>query len=230
MKEKVLFSWSGGKDSALALFKLLQDDAFEVIALFTTLNDTFKRISMHGVREELLDDQAAAIGLPLVKMYVHEGTNSEYEKRMEELLLKYKADGVNKVVFGDIFLEDLRIYREQNLAKVGMQAYFPLWGKETSALLREFWDLNFRTIICCVNDAFFNENDVGLELDQQFISLLPDGVDPCGENGEFHTFCYDGPLFKNKIAFLIGEKTHRPLDPSLVQGKTKGFWYCDLIA
>ena len=126
MKEKAIFCWSGGKDSALALYKICLEDKFEVVALLTTLNSTFKRISMHGVREKLLEQQAASIGLPLIKMYVKEGTNLEYEKEMEVLLLKYKAQGITKVVFGDIFLEDLRTYRENNLLKVELKAEFPL--------------------------------------------------------------------------------------------------------
>ena len=128
-KEKAIFCWSGGKDSALALYKVRLEQKYEVVVLLTTLNETFKRISMHGVREALLEEQAASIGLPLVKMFVKEGTNTEYEKEMETVLLKYKAMGVTTVIFGDIFLEDLRSYRENNLSKVGLKALFPLWKK-----------------------------------------------------------------------------------------------------
>lgn len=129
MKEKALFCWSGGKDSAMALHHVLEEGKYEVVALLTTLNLTFKRISMHGVREELLEQQVKAIGLPLLKVYVSEGTNTEYEQAMEKLLLEQKAKGVTKVIFGDIFLEDLRAYREKNLEKVGLNAVFPLWKK-----------------------------------------------------------------------------------------------------
>lgn len=233
-KEKVLFCWSGGKDSALALYKVILEDRYEILALLTTLNETLKRVSMHGVREELLKQQAISIGLPLVKMYVNEGTNAEYENEMEVVLLEYKAKGVSKIIFGDIFLEDLRLYRENNLSKVGLHAEFPLWKKNTKELINEFIKLNFKTITCCVNDAYLNEYKVGVEVDSEFIKSLPENVDLCGENGEFHTFCYDGPIFKTPIRFLIGEKIYKPLEIKKMEGDleksaTKGFWFCDLI-
>ena len=231
-KEKVIFCWSGGKDSALALYTVLQENNYEVIALLTTLNAQFKRVSMHGVREELLDKQAESIGLPLIKMYVSEGTNTEYEKTMEALLLQYKSKGVTKVIFGDIFLEDLRTYRENNLAKVGLKAEFPLWKRNTKELIHEFLELGFKTITCCVNDAYLNEDTVGVEIDANFIKTLPVNVDPCGENGEYHTFCFDGPLFKTPIKFLVGEKIYKPLEiktSDLNPSATKGFWYCELV-
>lgn len=231
-KEKVIFCWSGGKDSALALYTVLQDKRYEVIALLTTLNAQFKRVSMHGVREELLNKQAESIGLPLIKMFVKEGTNTEYENAMEALLLKYRKQGVTKIVFGDIFLEDLRAYRENNLAKAGMSAEFPLWKRDTKELIKEFLKLNFKTITCCVNDAFLNEGSVGVEIDSGFINTLPENVDPCGENGEFHTFCFAGPIFKIPIKFLIGEKVYKPLElknSGSDQISTKGFWFCELV-
>ncbi len=228
-KDKVIFYWSGGKDSALALYKVLNDESLEVIALLTTLNENFQRVSMHGVRVVLLDEQAQKIGLPLVKMYVKEGTNTEYENEMEKILLYFKAQGVTKVVYGDIFLEDLRTYRESNLNKIGMQALFPLWKKDTSILVNEFLRLGFKTIVCCVNDASLNDKKVGVELNADYLNELPKEVDPCGENGEFHTFCYDGPIFKEPVQFSIGEKIYKSLDQVSVSSKTKGFWYCDLI-
>jgi uncharacterized protein (TIGR00290 family) len=234
MKPKVLFCWSGGKDSALALYKILQQDTYEVLALFTTLNGQFKRVSMHGVREDLLDQQAAAIDLPLVKMYVSEGTNTEYEQAMEALLLQYKALGVSKIIFGDIFLEDLRIYRENNLSKIGLTAEFPLWKRDTKELIIEFLQLGFKTITCCVNDAYLDEQKVGVEITEEFIKSLPANVDPCGENGEYHTFCFDGPIFKSPVAFNIGEKVYKPLEiksTDLNSGTplTSGFWFCELL-
>ena len=236
MKPKVIFCWSGGKDSSLALFKVLRENNYEVIALLTTLNAQFKRISMHGVCEDLLDMQASSIGIPLIKMYVSEGTNAEYEKNMETLLLQYKAKGVTKVIFGDIFLEDLRAYRENNLAKVDLEAVFPLWKKDTKQLIIEFLALGFKTITCCVNDGYLGKDKVGAELTADFIETLPVNVDPCGENGEFHTFCYDGPLFKSPIKFNVGDKIYRPLeikkskDCTLVSNiTTKGFWFCELL-
>jgi uncharacterized protein (TIGR00290 family) len=231
-KEKCIFCWSGGKDSALALYKVLHADIYEVVALLTTLNAPFKRVSIHGVREELLEQQAESIGLPLIKMYVSQGTNSEYESEMESVLLKYKVRGVTKVIFGDIFLEDLRKYRENNLLKVGLVAEFPLWKRDTKELIEEFLGLDFKTIVCCVNDFYLNENDVGKEIDFEFIKKLPQLVDPCGENGEYHSFCYSGPIFKKQIDFSLGEKVYKPLAENVSEEKNvspKGFWYIDLI-
>ena len=232
LKEKCIFCWSGGKDSALALYKVLQSNKYEVVALLTTLNASFSRVSMHGVREELLEKQAESIGLPLIKMYVSEGTNSEYESEMESILLKYKVQGVTKVIFGDIFLKDLRKYRENNLLKVGLVAEFPLWMRDTKELIQEFLGLDFKTIVCCVNDSYLNENNVGVQIDEEFIKKLPKEVDPCGENGEYHSFCYSGPIFKKQINFALGEKVYKPLGKSVSEEKsesTKGFWYSDLI-
>lgn len=233
-KEKAIFCWSGGKDSALALYTVLLENKLEVVALLTTLNAEYKRISMHGVREELLEQQAFSIGLPLIKMYVKEGTNAEYEKEMEALLLEYKAQGITKVIFGDIFLEDLRIYRENNLSKIGLNAVFPLWKKNTNELIKEFLELKFKTITCCVNDAYLQKESVGVEINEAFLDSLPDNVDPCGENGEYHSFCFDGPIFKNPISFTLGEKVYKPLhlkEKDIAFGNyiTKGFWFCELV-
>jgi|SRR3954468_14182060 len=237
MKEKALFCWSGGKDSSMALYQVLQEDHYEVIALLTTLNLNFKRVSMHGVREALLEQQVQAIGLPLLKVYVTEGTNTEYEKAMEKLLLEQKERGITTVIFGDIFLEDLRAYREKNLRQVGLKAVFPLWKKNTSELITYFLAHQFKTITCCVNDAYLGEDKVGVEITTDFIDQLPANVDPCGENGEFHTFCYDGPIFKTPVKFTLGEKVYKPLEIKtdgvvVCPGATvtKGFWYCELIS
>ena len=237
MIPKAIFCWSGGKDSALALYHILQKSNYEVVALLTTLNEQYNRISMHGVQEALLEKQIQAIGLPLIKMYVREGNNAEYEKNMEKLLLEYKSRGVSYVIFGDIFLEDLRDYREKNLAKIGLKGVFPLWKKDTKKLVHDFLHLGFKTIICCVNDALLNEKHVGKELTRDFIHKLPPTVDPCGENGEFHSFCYDGPLYKHPVKFSVGEKTYRPLHTTQNNDDvcsldsnpvTKGFWFCEL--
>jgi uncharacterized protein (TIGR00290 family) len=234
MKTKSIFCWSGGKDSALALYNVLQEGEYDVKYLLTTINENFKRVSMHGVREDLLIKQAEATGIPLLKMYVKEGNNEEYERNMETLLLKVKEEGIHHVIFGDIFLEDLRQYREKNLDKVGMKAVFPLWKKDTKELIRDFLRLQFRTVTCCVNDAYLGENEVGKEIDAEFIKKLPAAVDPCGENGEFHTFCFAGPVFKQTIPYTTGEKVYRPLeiktDAVCSSGaQTKGFWFCDLL-
>ncbi|MFI5149697.1 MAG: diphthine--ammonia ligase [Bacteroidia bacterium] len=235
MKTKALFCWSGGKDSAMALYQVMQEGEYEVAYLLTTINENFKRISMHGVREEMLEKQVEAIGIPLIKMYVKEGNNDEYEQNMEKILLGLKKEGIEYVIFGDIFLEDLRRYREKNMDKAGMKTVFPLWKKNTAALMKSFFSLKFKTITCCVNDAWLNEEQTGAEVDAAFVRDLPPEVDPCGENGEFHTFCFDGPLFKHPVLFSTGEKVYRPLEVKTdntvchSDNKTKGFWFCDLI-
>ncbi len=235
-KPRAIFSWSGGKDSAYCLYNVLTENVFDVKYLLTTVNATFKRVSMHGVREELLNQQADAIGIPLIKVEVREGTNAEYEEQMEVLLLKAKAEGIEYVIFGDIFLEDLRAYREANLAKVNMKAVFPLWKQNTTELINGFMSKGFKTITCCINDGYLNEAAVGKEIDKEFLKTLPAHVDPCGENGEYHTFCYAGPVFKKSIPFTIGEKVYKPLELKLSDESdsteavvTKGFWFVDLI-
>jgi uncharacterized protein (TIGR00290 family) len=235
-KPKAIFAWSGGKDSAYCLHQVLQEQKFEVAYLLTTLNAEFKRISMHGVKEELLDLQAESIGIPQLKVWLYEASYESYEKQMEEMLIKAKAEGIQHVIFGDIFLEDLRNYRENNLQKIGMKAVFPLWKKNTTQLISDFIQEGFKTLTCCVNDAYFDEYWVGKEIDQTFINHLPTNVDPCGENGEYHTYCYAGPIFNKKINVELGEKIYRPIDvknlkaSTTEQTQTKGFWYCELNA
>jgi len=233
---KAIFSWSGGKDSAFCLQKVLNEKTFDVAYLLTTVNDQFHRISMHGVREALLEKQAESIGIPLLKVTVSEGTNQEYERQMEAILTKAKSEGIQHVIFGDIFLDDLRVYREMNLAKIGMQGVFPLWKMDTAMLIRDFVNMQFKTVLSCTNDAYLGKEWVGREIDETFIDQLPMNVDPCGENGEYHSFCYEGPLFKKKIAFSVGEKVYKPLEIKSqdmktlsIQTTTKGFWYCDFI-
>ncbi len=232
---KAIFCWSGGKDSSYCLYKVLSEKLFDVKYLLTTVNDSYKRISMHGVREELLDKQIESIGIAGIKIRIKEGTHTEYEQLMEAALLQAKSEGITHVIFGDIFLEDLRAYREKNLAKVGLTAVFPLWKKDTTELIYNFITQKFKTVTCCINDGYFDKSWVGKEINENFVKALPSSVDPCGENGEYHTFCYDGPLFKNPIDIALGERIYKPLEytfddvcNSPVQ--TKGFWYCDLIS
>lgn len=229
---KAMFCWSGGKDSAYCLHKLLSEQLFDVKYLLTTINNVYKRISMHGVREDILEKQAESIGIPLIKVKVSEGTMSEYERQMETILLNAKSEGIQHVIFGDIFLEDLRTYRENNLKKIGMCGVFPIWKLDTKWLINDFLSKGFKTITCCINDGYLNEKWVGKEIDRLFIEQLPKDIDPCGENGEFHTFCYEGPLFKKKIKFRIGDiiyKSVNECDNGTSSSKTRGFWYCDFI-
>lgn len=234
-KTNAIFCWSGGKDSALALYKIQQQEKFDVVALLTTVNEEFKRVSMHGVREELLEEQAKQIGIPLEKVYIKKSSsNEEYEKSMEAVLNKYKAMGVEYAIFGDIFLEDLKLYREKNLAKIGMKAEFPLWKKDTKELVHEFMELGFKTVLCCTNNDFFDEHVVGKSISKDFISALPSNVDPCGENGEFHTYAYAGPIFENEIPIIVGEKVLKTYDAKCMKDdrevtEVKGFWFVDLL-
>jgi len=189
---------------------------------------------MHGVREELLVKQAESIGIPLLKVQIMNGTNEEYERQVEAALVKVKSQEIDHVIFGDIFLEDLRKYRENNLAKIGIKGIFPLWKMDTANIIYDFVHQQFKTIICCTNDAYLGEEWAGREIDDAFINQLPAAVDPCCEYGEYHTFCYDGPIFKKKINFTIGEKIYKPLEIKTVGSfpseiARKGFWFCDLL-
>jgi len=232
-KTKAIFCWSGGKDSAYALYQVILENRYEVKYLLTTVNKTYQRISMHGVREELLQAQASSLGFPLLKVEVEEGSNAEYERQMEAVLLKAKAEGIEHVIFGDIFLEDLRAYREANLAKVEMHAVFPLWKRPTQDLARDFINQKFRTVLCCTNDAYLGEEWVGREIDDAFLRELPSNVDPCGEHGEYHTFCFDGPVFRYPISVHAGERVYKPLELRIAEPSekpvTKGFWFIDLL-
>jgi uncharacterized protein (TIGR00290 family) len=217
--EKILFSGSSGKDSALALYELQQSKDYEVLALLTTITEGYDRISMHGVRQALLHRQAAALGLPLEEVWIpQKATNEEYEDRMRRTLGAYQSKGVKSVAFGDIFLEDLRAYREKNLARLGMIGVFPLWKRDTRGLVLELSRSGFKAIITCVDTQALGKEYAGRQIDEQFLDGLPARVDPCGENGEYHTFVYDGPNFSQRIALEPGEKVLRE----------DRFYYCDL--
>jgi uncharacterized protein (TIGR00290 family) len=219
MTESVLFCWSGGKDSCLALHRLRRDERYRIVALVSTVTEDFDRISMHGVRRELLEKQAASLQLPLEIVLIPAAcTNEIYESRMQQMLERYKAQGVRKVAFGDIFLEDLRAYRERNLARIGMEALFPIWQQGSESLVRDFIALGYRAVTVCVDPRFLDKTFAGREIDEQFLDRLPAGVDPCGENGEFHTFVFDGPDFAQKIASRTGDVVLRD-----------GFIFCDLV-
>jgi uncharacterized protein (TIGR00290 family) len=216
--EAVLFCWSGGKDSAMALHVLRQQRDVRIAALLTTVTDGFDRISMHGVRRTLLLRQAEALGLSLCEVRIPpQCVNAVYEDRMRDALLSQKQNGIHCVGFGDIFLQDLREYRERNLAQVEMTAIFPIWKRDTRELAQDFCALGFRAIAVCVDPKKLSREFAGRELDESFFRDLPPGVDACGENGEFHTFVYDGPIFSHAIAVERGEIVERD-----------GFCFCDL--
>ena len=210
--------WSGGKDSAMALQAVLRDPALHVEALVTTVTEGYERISMHGVRCALLEDQARAIGLPLEQVRIPmQASNEIYESRMRALLERYRDRGVRRVVFGDLFLQDIRAYREGQLAKVGMSGIFPLWLKDTRKLAHACIDDGWKLILVCVDPRQMDPAFCGREFDWPMVADLPAQVDPCGENGEFHTFVYDGPIFQRPVALTKGAVVER-----------EGFWFCDL--
>src|SRR5260370_1087177 len=217
--EPILFCWSGGKDSAIALHILLQRPRVRVVALLTTVTETYDRISMHGVRRELLLRQAESIGLPLHEVRIPpQCINPIYEARMEEALRVHYQAGVRTIAFGDIFLEDLRAYREKNLARIGMTALFPIWKRDTRELIRSFHAAKFRAIVACIDPKVLAPSFAGVALPDAFFRDLPPNVHPCGENGEFHTFVFDGPIFRNPIPVRAGEIVERD-----------SFIYCDLL-
>ncbi|TDX00080.1 Dph6-related ATP pyrophosphatase [Dinghuibacter silviterrae] len=219
-----MFNWSGGKDSALALWTALQTGDYEVRCLLTTLSREYARVSMHGVRENLLDRQAAAIGIPLKKAFLAEDAGMDtYNAVLRNALLEMGTEGIHTALFGDIFLEDLRAYREKNLAEAGWTAAFPLWQRPTRDLLLEFIDLGFQAVIVCVDGTRLDASFAGRLLDRSLLNDLPPDVDPCGENGEFHSFVYAGPLFREPVPFRKGEVVYRTY-------ANAGFYFCDLIA
>src|SRR5688572_13616722 len=232
-REPVLFSWSGGKDSALALYEVLRSNRYRVAALLTTVAGQYGRISHHGVREELLDLQAAALGLPLDKLRlpIMDGspcTNHQFEELMGQRLAKYREAGIRRVVHGDLFLEDLRAYRERNLAQLGMEGLFPLWHRDTTQLIHDFTRLGFKARICCV-DSRLEGRFVGRELGPELIAEFPPGIDPCGENGEYHSFVYDGPIFRQPLEIDVGQTVVRD-GRHYIDLLPRGRVACDAIA
>jgi uncharacterized protein (TIGR00290 family) len=219
MPEAILLSWSGGKDSARALYEIQQRGEYSVTALLSTITEDYDRVSMHGVRRELLERQAEAIGLPLEKIHIpKDASNGEYEARMKAVLERHCRAGVIAVAFGDIFLEDLKLYREKNLAQLGMRGIFPIWNRNSAELARSFVELGFKAVVVCVDSRHLDQSFAGEMLDSQFLQRLPAGVDPCGENGEFHSFVFDGPIFSKEIKFRLGETVRRD-----------AFWFSDLL-
>ena len=211
-------SWSGGKDCCLALYEL-QRAGTSVEALLTTLTADDDRISMHGVRRTLLERQAASLGVVLHPVSIPKNAaNAAYESAMGEAFREYRERGVRTVAFGDLFLEDVRAFREALLARHGMEGVYPVWKRDTAAFVRKFLDLGFKAVATCVDGRALSPDFAGRLIDERFLSALPPHVDPCGENGEFHSFVFDGPSFQEPIRFSIGETVLR-----------EGFWVCDLL-
>jgi len=206
----IVFCWSGGKDSALALDAVQRAGEYEVVSLLTTVTADYDRISMHGVRRALLHAQARALGLPVQEVLIpKDASNDIYEAQMGVALADWHRKGVETMAFGDIFLEDLRAYRERNLAKLDMRALFPIWKIPTPELMQDFIARGFRAVTVCIDTRQLTDVWVGRNLDADFVRELPAAVDPCGENGEFHSYVYDAPNFAAPIAFTLGERVWR---------------------
>ena len=215
----VLMSWSGGKDSCLALYEVQKSSDYRIAALLTTITREYDRISMHGVRRALLERQATSLGLPLHQVLISkDANNEEYETAMAQAFNEYHREGIDSVVFGDLFLEEIRAYRDQFLARHGMKGLYPVWQRNTTSCIKEFIELGFKAVVSCVDSKTLDKSSAGKTIDEDFIYSLPANVDPCGENGEFHTFVYDGPNFAKPVEFSLGEVILR-----------EGFWFRDLF-
>jgi len=233
---KAYFNWSGGKDSSLALWKIIQEKKFSVDYLLTSVNSFHNRISMHGVRRELLEAQAKALNIPLITIELPEQSSmNEYETAMMQKLTWFKEQGIHHSIFGDIFLEDLKKYREEKLAMAGFKCVFPIWKKDTKELIAEFISTGFKAIVVCINAKFLEKSFCGRIIDKNFCDDLPASIDVCGENGEFHTFVYDGPIFNKPVRFKKGEIVYKeylaPNDQGgpMISEKNYGFYFCDLL-
>lgn len=209
-KKPVWLAWSSGKDSAWTLHALRQSGEFEVVALLTTVNRTHERVAMHAVRESLLEMQAAAAGLPLVKVQIPSPCpNATYKWAMSQAMAQARAQNVWHVAFGDLFLEDIRAYRENQLAGCGMTPVFPLWGRDTRRLAEEMIEGGLSAHLTCVDPRKLDRSFAGRRFGAELLAELPAGVDPCGENGEFHSFANEGPMFREKIPVTVGEIVER---------------------
>ena len=229
--KNAFLNWSSGKDAAMALEIVQKSTSMKVVELFTTISKAHQRVSMHGLRLELLRAQANALGLPLKLLQLEDQINlKNYGDAISKVLDSYKSNGISDSVFGDIFLEDLRAYREEQSARYGVKCHFPLWQKDTKTLIRSFVEKGYEAIVIAADADLFDANFVGSCIDKNWLDHLPRGVDPCGEHGEFHTFCFNGPLFSKKVGFHLGEKVKRSY-PFVDKDKNrteKSFWFMDL--
>ncbi|TYB77197.1 adenine nucleotide alpha hydrolase [Bizionia myxarmorum] len=227
---KTYLNWSTGKDAALALYYLLQDKSYQVEKLVTTINSSYNRVTMHGLPITFIEKQAHSIAISFATINLPEQPiMDDYNEIMNAATSKLKEDGFTHATFGDILLEDLRDYREKQLGKHHITAVFPLWKRNMKELMQEFLDLGFKAIIECADSRYFTEDFVGKIIDEELLANLPKGVDPCGENCEFHTFCFDGPIFKTPITFNVGEKIYREYPKPNAASDVSGFWFCNLI-
>lgn len=229
---KAFLNWSSGKDASMALYEIQKNKQFVIEKLLTTINQKYNRVSMHGLHKTLLEVQAKATGISLEVVELDENVTMEsYEKAMYQKLEKLKEEGLEYSIFGDIFLEDLREYRENQLKNIGIEGVFPLWKKDTKRLIQDFILDGFEAIVVSCNAQILPKSFCGRLIDESFLNDLPANVDACGENGEFHTFCFNGPIFDKKIHFEKGDIVYKtyPAPSSDTQNlKEYGFWYLDL--
>ena len=208
--KRILLSWSSGKDSAWTLHVLRQQSGYEVVGLLTTFNQEADRVAMHAVRRSLVERQAAAVGLPLWSVPLPwPCSNEQYEKLMSETCAKAVAEGIEGVAFGDLFLEDVRAYRIRQMAGTRLEPLFPVWGIPTDKLAREMVASGLKAVLTCIDTRKLDRAFAGRQFDEELLSSLPGGIDPCGENGEFHSFAYAGPMFSSEIVCVPGEKVTR---------------------
>ncbi|WP_118974042.1 adenine nucleotide alpha hydrolase [Taibaiella koreensis] len=226
--QDIVLNWSSGKDAALALYHLLQTGDYRVRSLLTSLSEAYGRISMHGVREEVLERQAKHMQLPLQKIYLPEDADMDtYNRIMGDTVAAIKQAGIDTMGFGDIFLEDLRAYREQQLATAGMKALFPLWKKNTAGLVKEVEDCGIKALIVCVNDRYLDQSFLGRFIGRDLLADLPDHVDPCGEYGEYHSLVIDAPYFSAPLPVTPGETVFR--EYRVNEDSRQGFYFLDVL-
>lgn len=234
MKLKSFLNWSSGKDSAYALYQLQQQNEYEVVRLLTSINEQYQRVSMHGISLALVQQQANALGLLLDVLYLPEKVSmEEYETLVTNQLKSYQNQEIIYSAYGDILLEDLKVFREKQLDTIGMKGVFPLWQRNTKELLLEMIDAGLKTMVICVNEQYLDKSFLGRIIDRKFLEDLPNNVDPCGENGEYHTFCFDGPMFHYPVRFSKGEVVYKTYDAPKNDDKKEtriyGFYFLDLI-
>ncbi len=226
---KVVMNWSSGKDAALAYHMLMQQGGYEVVQLLTTLSEEHGRVFMHGVREALLDMQAERMSLPLLKVKLPASPADDlYRQAMQQTFTMLQGHGISTAAYGDIFLEDLKIYREQQLEHLGVSGLFPLWKRDTKELVQLVEDTGIEAIIVCVNEKCLGKEFLGQKIGREFLDNLPGNVDPCGENGEFHTFVYNAPFFSSPIPIVTGEIVHRTYTSPAGSAWDTGFYFMDV--
>jgi len=229
MKHQTYFNWSSGKDASMGLYHLQNSGKYEVSLLSTSINEELDRVTMHGLRRSLLERQADSLGIPLRLIKLPLNTDMEtYGKLMEKEINHLKQNGYTHAAFGDIFLEDLKAYRDKMLAEVNIEGVYPIWKKDTKELALELIELGFKAKLVCINNDLLDDSFLGATIDHEFLDRLPKNVDPCGENGEFHTFCYDGPIFTQPVSFEEGDVVTREY-PSPNENGNVTFKFLDLI-